>query len=120
MWDITAQVNRDDREAVGNDGCWRWGVLGKGVERETEDQPGNFRLLRPLVPKLGELYKCLGDESVFITGWFIVIPREVPTVRGSDEYPMDGIHSVGEFVATEISLGWENPGVALADIIKHA
>jgi len=91
------------------------------VECEAEGQTRNFRLPCPLVPKLGELYKSVGDDDVFVAGWCVRTPSEVLTVYCElDEHPMNCVHIVGELVVVETDIRRENLGVALVYILEYA
>ena len=89
------------------------------MERESKSHTGNLCLLCPLVPKLGELYESPGCENVFIARWCVAIPREVPAVDGSNKYPMNGVHDVGELMATEIDIRRENHLVVLVYVLEY-
>ena len=116
--DITAQVNRDDRQAVGNDRCRGWGVEGKGVECEAEDKPGNLSVLPLLTFCLGSLGHIPRSCNVFLSGWFIVVPLDA--VRVPVGQVTDHSHCVVEREAPEIGLEWKTPPVAPTYILKDA
>ena len=62
----------------------------------------------------------MGNKDVFITGWFIVTPPKALMSHTLNEHLMDGIHSVGELVAMESNIGWENFVVVLTYIPEGA
>ena len=85
---------------------------------KTEDPIRNPPLSHTFVFEFDKLYEGVGDDGVFIAGWFVVTPLEGPMSPAWNEYPADGIHNVGELVTTEVDIGGENLGVALDDILE--
>ena len=85
---------------------------------EAEDPTGNLDPLCPLVLGLGEACETVGNHGVFLGGGFIAIPLGTPTSLGTNKQTTDGTHDVVELMALEISICWEDPGVAPAQIVE--
>ena len=66
---ITVQVGRNDRQAVGNNRCsGRW-VQGEGEEGKAEDPTRYLFLLHMSVSHLGGLSHALCKQILFLGGW---------------------------------------------------
>ena len=117
---MAVQVNRDDFQAVSNDWCRRGRAQGKEVECEAEDPTRNFGLSHSSVFELDKPYEGTGDHAMFIIKGSIFGSHEASRSRPWNEHPVDGVHCVGELVAAEIGIVWENLSIALARILECA
>ena len=87
---------------------------------KAEDPPRYLLLgLPPSVLRLGKPGKSTSEYSMFMTGWFVILPTNPRSVVVWIEHTADCKTRVGKREIVEISLGWENPAGALADVSKN-
>ena len=90
------------------------------MEREAEDPTWHLSMLHPLVFELSNVEEVAGSRGMFKWGGFKTTPLKGSMFPALDEHLVNGIHSVGKLVATEINVGWENLRVAQSHVFEHA
>jgi hypothetical protein len=105
---VATEVDRNDSQAVGNNGWWRDRTQGQKIEGRVKDPSGHFRVLRLLVSFLGSLNHALCEMGVFLGRHCVVVPADIARVTESTSQRMDLGHCGMEWEICEIELGREN------------
>jgi len=112
------------------------------MKRKAEEPAGHLLMSSPPVFEPGEPGEGMSNYDVFIAGRSVVLPLDPPDLPGPPGPPrkeghsicadwkhctqlvglmeqiMDRAQNVGKREVVEINLGWESPGVLLADVFN--
>ena len=88
------------------------------MKGEAEEPAGHPLMPSPLVFEPGNLGKSVCNHDVFITGWFVVLPLDVPlAVRWGPQIEY-GLDYAQDREVIDVCRPWENPNEPLAGVLK--
>ena len=111
-----AKGNRNDRQTISDNGCWRGGVERQEFKCKTEDPTGYFFILGLSIFCLGFLNQMLCEWNKFLIRWPVVGPHHTPGVPVPVDESMEVHHCEIEWKAPEIGKEGENPAITPAKV----